>query len=373
MLWRLGSTLALCLTGFFMLAVLFDLYDTLPDMIHDTAHPTAELQSLIFQYYFLQIPKLAQMVMPISILFSVLIVLGTASRNQEVIVVQASGIGLQHLCWPFFAVAGSMTILLLFLNFYLSPEAEMHRRDIRDQIRNVPPATTTFQMAAYASSKTNHIWYLKEIDAEKGTFLQGEVLVRDSDGKDLYKLFAAQGTFRDNHWDLANVRKIPFSKEGVALPPIDHDEYDAVELVDTPAQIVAPMRAPEEMNWPDLWSLLSSGMIENPVLLAPYETENYQRMAEPFLCIVLCFFGVAFGVSHNRRSVAAPLLNCILVMFVTLIWMHYSKALGKGGRMVPFFAAWNGVVFFGTVGFLFFAKRVGWFWLWQSFYSGQEA
>jgi len=373
MLWRLVSTLSLCLIGFFMLAVLFDLYDTLPDMIHDTTHPPAELQSLIFQYYFLQIPKLAQMVMPISILFSVLIVLGTASRNQEVVVVQASGIGLQQLCWPFFAVSGSMTLLLLFFNFYLSPEAEMHRRDIRDQIRNVPSSTTTFQTVAYASSKTNHIWYLKEIDVEKGTFLQGEILVRDSDGKDLYKLFSAQGTFQDNHWNLANVRKIPFSKEGNALPPVDMDEYDAVELTDTPAQIVAPLRSPEEMNWPDLWNLLSSGMISNPALLSPYQTENYERMSEPFLCMVLCFFGVAFGVSHHRRNIATPLLNCILIMFVTLIWMHYSKALGKGSRMDPFFAAWNGIFVFGISGFLLFAWRVGWFWLWQAFLTGHEA
>lgn len=202
MLFRLMTTLIFFLMGFFLLLILFDFYGTVADMVNRNASVM-----LALEYYFLQTPKLAQMVVPISFLFSVLYVLGSSSRNQETLAVQASGVGLHQLCWPFFMVGGLLTLTLLCLNYRLSPEAEMQRRAIHDEISNVPPTVTIFQGVAYANFRDGHVWQMKQIDAEKGTFLHAEILVRDSLGRDQYKLFAAQGTFRDDHWEPRDCEK----------------------------------------------------------------------------------------------------------------------------------------------------------------------
>ncbi|MFZ5806203.1 MAG: LptF/LptG family permease [Verrucomicrobiota bacterium] len=353
--------LAFCLVSFFVLWLIYDLFDTLPDFVNRFG----SAKWLIFKFYLVQLPKIAQSVIPVAFLFTTLYVLAYMSSHRELVVVQSNGMGLAEICWPFFLVACTLTAILFFLNFQLTPRAEVNRRMIKEQIQGKDSRIMVFENIIYRNPKNGTMWYLQCLDARKGVFANAEILILDKTGKDHHKLFAEQGEYQHGCWYLKNAHWIRFNYDGSSSYSTDMPQMTAYELTETPKQLVAALRPPDEMTWPELWSFLFSSHQSSRTMMSPYWTEHYYRIASPWVCIVLCFFGVALGVSYARKHVIASVFNCIFVLFALLAWQHFSLALGGGARIPAFIAGWNSVLVFGLIGFYLFAKRAGWVWIWH--------
>ncbi|MFH1066965.1 MAG: LptF/LptG family permease [bacterium] len=349
------STVAL-----FALWLIYDLFDSLPDFV---GQPQASV-SLAFQFYFAQFPKVAQSIIPVAFFFTTLYVLAYLSSYQELVAMQANGSSLARICWPFFLIGAALALLLLFLNFNLTPSSEVQRRAIKEKIQGRQGDILRFQNVIYRNPKNGTVWYLKEIDARTGIFQKGEILLRDANGNDKHKLFAEKGEFKDDYWTLKDVRWVNFSADGNVSSKILPDMRIS-ELSETPQQLVAALRPPDEMTWQELAAFLRMPHPRSSSFLAPYLTEHYRRMAHPLICLVLCFFGIAMGASHQRRHIAASAFNSVFVLFAMLVWLNFSAALGNGARIGPWLAAWNGIFVFGGIGFYLFAIRTGWVWLWR--------
>lgn len=353
--------LLFCVASFLILWLIYDLFDTLPDFINPHAP-----KGLIFEFYLVQLPKIAQSVIPVAFLFTTIYVMAYMSSHRELIVMQANGLNLAQISWPFFFIATVLTILLFFLNFNLTPRAEVNRRILKEQIQGIPSEALVFKNVIYRNPDNGNMWYLQKINARDASFQNGEILILNPNGRDQQKLFAKEGKFENGYWNLKNIYLIRFAPDGAPSQTIEIPEMTAYELTETPKQMVASLRRADEMTWRELWAFISSPSHPPSTALAPYLTENYYRMASPFVCIVLCFFGVALGITHARHNIVASVFNCIFVLFALLVWQQLSLALGSGSRIPAFLAGWSGILIFGAVGFYLFAHHVGWVWLWHS-------
>lgn len=349
--------LTFALIAFFALWLIYDLFDTLGDFITNHARFL-----LVLEFYLLQLPKIAQTVIPVAFFFATIKTMASFSKNQELSILQASGLSLAKICWPFFLTALVLTGVLLLLNISLTSTAESDRRRIRTTVRGDTAKTQT-RSVIYYNQLDGHMWYLPKLDFKKGTFENGEILIRRADGRDDYKLFAFSGTYNGKSWDLEHVRKVQFNGEGIAQPSTDHTVLSVPQLTETPEQLAVSMIQPDELTWSRLWSVISSPTPPPTSRLNLCLTEHYNRMAYPCICLVLCLFGIGLGINPPRYSVTTSVLNSIFVLFALLVWIQLFTAIGNGGRLSAWIAAWSSIFVFGIGGLYIFAEKVGWLWM----------
>jgi lipopolysaccharide export system permease protein len=126
---------------------------------------------------------------------------------------------------------------------------------------------------------------------------------------------------------------------------------------ETPADLQAKAKAPEEMGYDELGRFIEalerSG--ENP------KKEMVQRalkIAFPFTCFIIVLFGAPLANSTRKGGAALSigLALATTIFFLTLI--RVGEALGAGGVLPPVAAAWfpNGIFFLTGLGMMWRVK-----------------
>ncbi len=320
---------------------------------------------MVLKFYAVQIPDVAQLILPVSYFFSLLYVLGNLSHNRELVGFQSGGISLFRVTILGLVLGLAVSAVQYFLFWDWSPRAAQRQRDTLNEIRGAATQSNVFREVIYKSSDGGMMWYSQSLDVPSRRAVQVELLLPEvGTQRDSRKIYAAQAIYRDTMWEMVRCRQITF-REG--QPPLveDFDTLVVPEFRSTPHQIVAALRVPIQMRWLDLKEFIFRSPHPSETRMAPFITQYYYRMAYPLLAPILFGFAVALGISNARGNRAAPLFRCLVVLFALLIWLNFSIALGNGNRIPAWLAASNPIALFGIVALFLFAEKVGWVWILQ--------
>jgi LPS export ABC transporter permease LptG len=344
-------------TALLFLWLIYDLFDSLTDLIKAKAS-----LPFIVRFYALQLPKIAQLILPVAFLAASLFALTTLSQHREIVAMEAAGINLLRIGLPVILLGLAVSILQYTLFFELSPKAEERRESMQEELGGTQKSDEIYYGIVFRDPVTMTMWYLEEFNVDTGKFLHGEIIVPRPEGGDAYKVFAESGYFDGHSWHFETVRKVDYRTDGNALEPMDFETLNLPELTTTPKELVSVLRLPETLSWPELEEFINSTYRSSPARMAPYDTEYHYRMAYPLMPPILALFALALGTGHTRKNVAASVFNCIFILLAFQIWFNLSLALGNGKRLPPSFAAWNTVIIFGCIGLWLFARRSGLGW-----------
>ena len=70
------------------------------------------------------------------------------------------------------------------------------------------------------------------------------------------------------------------------------------------------------------------------------ETKLQERLAAPWTCIVVVLIAIPFGTVSSRRSVFAGVTSSVFICFAFFLLLRFGLALGTGGYIPPWLAAW---------------------------------
>lgn len=79
-------------------------------------------------------------------------------------------------------------------------------------------------------------------------------------------------------------------------------------------------------------------------------TMLHSRLATPWICLVVVFIAVPFGVLPGRRNVFVGVASSVFICFAFFITKELTIALGSGGYVPPWVAAWVPNILFATAG-----------------------
>ena len=364
-LWRsVLVPLLFVIVALFTLWLTFDIFDKIGRLI-DKGPPLW----LLAKYFLVQLPDLAQSILPVGVLFATLYVLAYFSKHRESVALTAAGMSPFLLARPFLLCSAGLSLVLYFLSFSLSPSAQANREKVKRQIKKEQTEENSFSQVVYRSPKLpgqnqSTIWYIGRLDLKAQTLQNVEILFRsEPDGRDLAKVFAASGEYRAGLWHLQNARRIAYGKElGLENSGPILAELQLPELTEPPTMLAAKLVPPDVLPWPEVARLAGDTARLNQRLRAPYATENWHRWMYPLACPLLCLFGIAFGMTDARRNVAATVFSSVFILFAFLVFTRLCVALGQGNRIPPFLAGTLPVFAFGLAGLYLFAEKVGWLW-----------
>jgi lipopolysaccharide export system permease protein len=80
------------------------------------------------------------------------------------------------------------------------------------------------------------------------------------------------------------------------------------------------------------------------------------RLAAPWTCLVVVLIAIPFGAATGRRNVFVGVGSTLLICFTYFVLQQFGLALGTGGHLPAWLAAWFPNITFGTIG-LFLASR----------------
>lgn len=349
---------AFCVASFFFLWIIYDLFDNLGDFIEHKA-PLVQ----ILKFYAVQLPEVAQLVLPVSFFFALLFVLTNMSHHRELDGLQSGGISLSRITAPVFVLALIVAAFQYFLFIDLTPRASQRVRDTMNEIRGGSSGSGVFREVIYEHSPTGVMWFAQKVDVLTRRAIQVEIWIPDPvTRRDSQKIFAGQAVYKDAAWELLRCRIVHFDPDGHTRIE-DLDSMQANFLNVTPHQMIAALRRPEHLRWDELRDFIFYNPHPSETRMAPFRTEYYYRMAYPLISPVLFLFAVALAITSNRQNRAAPLFKCLVALFALLIWMNFSLALGNGMRIPAWLAACNPIVVFAALGLYLYGDRVGWNWI----------
>lgn len=80
------------------------------------------------------------------------------------------------------------------------------------------------------------------------------------------------------------------------------------------------------------------------------ETQMHSRIASPWTCLVVVIIAIPFGAASGRRNIFVGVAGSIVICFVYFILLRLSLALGTGGYLPGWVAAWLPNVCFAVLG-----------------------
>src|SRR5437660_7880504 len=112
-----------CIAGFISIWLIFDVSDNISTFIDQHIG-----LSLVARYYATQIPQVLIILLPVSLLLSLLFTLGRMSRANEVVSMLTAGISLPRVLLPLIGMGLLTVAATMALNYSLPPHAEMARK-----------------------------------------------------------------------------------------------------------------------------------------------------------------------------------------------------------------------------------------------------
>jgi lipopolysaccharide export system permease protein len=353
--------LAYCLGGFLISFIAFDLFSNITDF------QKAKLSAAeILEYYADRTPEflVTSYIMPMSLLLALLYALTNHARHNELTAMRAAAIPLWRIAMPYFGVGLAFSLAVFYVNEQLLASGieaselvlQRHTSD-----RHKTPSKIWQRNVFFVNPVAGRSWQISAYHLQKNFMVRPQFDWRRPDGTRL-QLTADFGYWTNRHWLFTNVEQMHFSADVGDLPDVVRTNQVIIpELTETPRIIKSEIKISAlTESFRSLRHIhLSSIEILEYLKLHPkldrkransLRTLLHSRLAAPWICLVVVVIAVPFGSLPGRRNVFVGVASSVSICFLFLIMKDLTLALGSGGYVPPWLAAWTPNVFFATIG-----------------------
>jgi lipopolysaccharide export system permease protein len=347
----------ICFGSLLTIWLLMDLQNNLGDL-----RQSDELLRTLTTFYGTRLPAILLLLLPYSLLLSLLYCLGKLSKSREIVAMIQTGRSLPRICLPLILAGVLSALLCAGLNYHWAPVADGASEDILQEAKGA--SVMAASNVLYRNPPQHRLWMVGTFpkDYEKGRPLQAvEVTTTRPNGSLKSRLSAARASWNpvDRTWVFEGATVGLFEPD---MPP-DFTEYSEPLVQpgwpETPWQLIKPALSAPYLGIPDLngWLLANAGN-ELSVIPAPYLTQWHYRWAQPWVCLVTVLLAAPLGIHFSRRGstggVAMAVALSVALLFLTTVFL----ALGEATYIAPALAAWAPNAIFALLGVFLFQRRM---------------
>jgi lipopolysaccharide export system permease protein len=335
--------LGLCLGAFVSIYLVIDFIEKISRFARDQA----ALQH-IGMFFLWKIPEIVNQVLPLAVLMSTLLTLGTLARGSEITAMRGCGISLTRIAAPILTLAFVLSLAALFCGEFVVPRSYERMKYIEDVLISRKSFKTFFRQ--------QNIWYREEsvilqsrlFDPVSRT-LKGVILWRMGSGMHpLQRIEAEQGMLTDSGWQLKKVVMRDFVGGNVArtivvphMPVVLKLKLDDLKVLEKYA---------DKMGFIDLRSYCAK-LEKSGYDATRYLAQMQSRVSLPFASLVMAFLGIPFALRGGRTSGIAIGIGISLgIGFSYFITNAVILSFGQAGILTPLVSAWAANFIFAVAG-----------------------
>lgn len=343
--WKIFITTSL---GFPLLVIIIDIVDHLEKYLN--RHLTVKQIALSYLYW---IPDSMFLVLPAAVLFATVFSIGGFTRHAEITAAKASGISFHRMVMPIFGAAALVMMLALGLG-ELVPVTNARRDEILEE-HKYRPGQNRFNFAYSASE--GRVYKIGNLTIERRVIDVIEI-ERKGSGPDyptsIIAAHSAQWDTVAKRWTLlgGTMHVVPDSVRDFAFT---FDSARDARFTEAPVELTSLPRGPDELRFAELrrfiHSLERSGANVNEL-----KVELSLKLALPVTCLIIALFGAPLATTTQRGGTALGIGVSLGTTILFLMLIQLTKAIGQGGIIPPYLAAWLPSLLFGSVGAVLLAK-----------------
>jgi len=340
--WLKAFILSLAVT----LAVLLleDIQDDLPDFQQWGASTQT-----ILHYYAIYIPTFLPVLIPVALIVSLMFTLGNLHRNNEIVAMRASGMGLLRITRSLWCASALLAGVLFYLNAQAVPWSMERARLIRENLQFEHQAQTSaadrvgvIANLTYDNLEENRRWFINRFSQYYARGYGVTVYQFDETGHETARYMASEGIYDDTvgYWILENGRELRFDEAGEAVFSKTFESRAFPEFTENHKLMQALAKSPDDLSLPEIQSALRQVPPEENPRMRAYAVRLQAVLASPFACLIVAGIAIPFAVTGVRTN---PLVGVTRAGGLFIGWYALagiSRMLGDQGRIPPEAAAW---------------------------------
>jgi lipopolysaccharide export system permease protein len=324
--------------------LLIDFFENISDFIDHKATVGDYLT-----YLFNSIPFIFVQILPLAILMTVVLTLGTLGRTNEVTAMRACGISLWRIVQPFMLLAFALSLLLLTLNEFVVP---LNARALNNLLE------IKLQGKQPLSLKRNELWYrdqnriinISVADPQSQSLHGVTIFTIDESPKIIRREESAKVDFNENSWLAGSLIAREFDATYGDLLKVTESNQQTLDIGRSPEDFVRHADLNSALNFRQLLKLVNK-LEKEGIDSTRQRVDMHNRLAAPFTCLIMAFLGVPFALQRGRNSNIALGIGLSLgIGVVYFILQSLITAFGYSGALPPILTAWTTNIIFLMLG-----------------------
>ena len=338
-----------CFVGFIAIWFIFDLSDNLQDFIEGKAP-----FSVLLQYYSSQVPQIILICLPIGTLLALLYSLTAMSRSNEIISMIGAGLSVTRILIPLIIVGLLLTGVTAWVNYSGAPHAAAIRKQMLRDIKRGEKWEVRIRGHLFRNREQMRTWFVRKIIVERLELQDVQILEQNEQGDILREWYAKGADYNPElkQWKLSWAYYVEMNPAGEIVKRENRKTIYIDGWTETPWRISSSVMNADFLSVSELEDYLrfNSDFPENR--LAAFRTNLEYRWALPWVCLIVVFLAAPMGIVYSRRGILGGVAMAIGMFFSLVFVSSLFIALGKGGRVSPFVAAWGPMILFFGIGLL---------------------
>ncbi len=328
-----------------LLFIIGDLVDHLDRFIDEGRSARAVVLNYLYQ-----MPLFILWSFPIAALIATIFTVSNMTRHSEVAAAKAGGISFHRLTLPLAMLGALLTVAALGLTELVPVTTRL-----KTQVMGDRPAQGARADFVYRS-RAGDVYAIRRLDVEGGR-IDGLTVEREGDEPRIpgVNIQATDAVFLKNQqrWRLERGRIRLFPAAGKEQS-WEFSSLVPTQLRDTPDQLLAIPKAPEEMGYAELGRYIdilrhSGG---KPFRLM---VQQAQKIAIPVATLIIVLFGAPLANASPRGGTAYGIGISLAITILYMMLFKVSGGLANGGSIPPWLGAWApNLLFMGAAAWLQF-------------------
>jgi LPS export ABC transporter permease LptF/LPS export ABC transporter permease LptG len=338
--------LAMVLSTFLMLLLVFTLFELLSDILRNQISPV-----VIGEYLLNVIPYFIYSVMPFTILLAVLITLGVMHRSNEIVAIKASGISIYRIIVPVLVSASLLAAGLFFFDQFYLPHANKRQDALRNIIKGKPAQTYLNPERKWIFGQNSTIFYYQVFDSDRNQFGSLSVFQFEPATFQLtHRVYADRA-----HWDEPLKKWICTQGwqrvfRGAAID--DYRTYDVstfASIGEVPEYFKKEVKQSSEMNYEELRRYIRE-LQQSGFDVVRFKVQLEKKLAFPVITFVMAVLAIPFALSAGKRGAVAGVAVAVGIAVIYSVTSGLFEAMGNISQLPPVLAAWSPDLIFALVG-----------------------
>jgi lipopolysaccharide export system permease protein len=287
-------------------------------------------------FFVLSGPFVIAQVTPVAVLLAVLIVLGLMARNNELVVLQSSGVSTRYLLLPLFGLGLACSLALFFLGEVGLPVTMARANQIWNvEVRKQIASFRQQNIWIKGHRAIYHVAYFNPVDE---TISGVSFNFFDEQFNVAKRIDAHKGIYRDGEWILRDCLEQIRLKDGTHQVTYPSELTLKIDLA--PENLKTVVKKSEEMSFSELSTYIQR-VEDEGYDATPYKVDWQAKVAFPLVCLVMAIVGTAIGLRKKRgEGIAASIAYGTGVAFCYWVVHSFCISLGRAGTLSPILAAW---------------------------------
>lgn len=303
----------------------------------------------ILLYFATLMPSYLTVVLPLSMLLSLLFVLGKLHRNNELTAIRAAGLNIfsaTRSLWLAGLVFCGVSLLLnssvvpwsveasrsLLESFEFRAEAEQKGGDTLGLVSSV----------SFDNRPQNRMWFINRYSRYSGKAFGVTVSELDAERREKTRLMAREATYDPDRmaWTFYEGRELWFDPAlGELMRSAAFAEKTVPHFREDPTLMLLIDRKPQDLSFNELRRITDYFHAEQSPKVLRYEVRYYTVLFSTLGPLIVMAIAVPFAVSGVRVSPAVGVSKSIGLFFVYYILSSLATILGGKGFIEPIWAA----------------------------------